>query len=238
MSQPPDIWDFFDRIYCISLDERHDRRQQAREQFAAAGLLERVEFVLVAKHPENREKGIFESHMSCLKKGLAAGARRIMVFEDDLFFRHFDPRALREACAQLESLGTWNAFFLGAITRGSRRTGSPSLVKIKYRCLAHAYALNGSFAQRLVREEWNQLPFDELLRQNQSDFFALHPMTAFQGLSGSDNQTVIIDRLRRLFGGLPFIQKVNEFYQNHKALCLAAHLTLLGVIGLLAYKLW
>lgn len=232
-----DTWKFFDKIYCISLDARIDRREQAKKQFAGVGLLERVEFIVVAKHHENRVKGIFESHMLCLKKGLEAGAQHVLVFEDDILFRSFDPQSLDESCSGLDRFETWNGLFLGCLTSGSRKTRTRSLVKIKYRCLAHAYALNAPFAERIVREEWSEIPFDELLRRNNSDFFAIHPMCVFQGLSGSDNETMVIDRMRRFFGGLPFIQKVNELYQNHKALIFVLHLAVLFVLGILC-KLW
>ncbi len=234
----PDPWIFFDAIYCISVDDRFDRREQVKKQFAAVGLQERVEFVLVARHPENREKGIFESHLLCLKRGLAAGAQHILIFEDDVFFRDFDSRALAEACAHLDRLETWDGLFLGGITSGSRQTGVKSLVRIQYRCLSHAYALNGPMARLIVREEWSGIPYDGLLRRNNGDCFAIYPMYAFQGLSESDNQTVAIDRIRRLFGGLPFIQKMNEIYQNHKPLVLAVHLAVFCVLGTLVYTLW
>jgi hypothetical protein len=233
----PDPWRFFDTIYCISVDDRHDRREQVRKQFAAVGLLERVEFVLVTRHPENRGQGIFESHMLCLQRALATGAQHILVFEDDVFFRDFDSHALAEACAYLEHLAGWDGLFLGCITSGSRKTGVKPLVSIKYRCLSHAYAVNAPMARRVVREEWSGIPYDELLRRMNGDFFAIYPMCAFQGLSKSDNQTVAIDRIRRLFGGLPFIQKMNEIYQNHKALVLAAQLAVVLVLGALSYTL-
>lgn len=234
----PDPWKFFDAIYCISVVDRFDRREQVGKQFAGVGLLERVEFVLVARHPENREKGIFESHMLCLQRGLTAGAQHILVFEDDVFFRDFDPGVLAEACLHLERLEAWNGLFLGGISSGSRKAGVKSLVSIKYRCLAHAYALNAPFAARIVREEWSGIPYDGLLRRNTDDFFAIYPMCAFQGLFDSDNQTVAIDRMRRLFGGLPFIQKMNESFENHKSLFLALPLTAFLVLGALAWTLW
>lgn len=234
----PDPWKFFDAIYCISVDDRFDRREQVGKQFAGVGLLERVEFVLVVRHPENREKGIFESHMLCLQRGLTAGAQHILVFEDDVFFRDCDPRVLAEACLHLERLEAWNGLFLGGISSGSRKAGVKSLVSIKYRCLAHAYALNAPFAARIVREEWSGIPYDGLLRRNTGDFFAIYPMCAFQGLSDSDNQTVAIDRMRRLFGGLPFIQKMNESFENHKPLLLALPLAAFLVLGALACTFW
>ncbi|OGQ86101.1 MAG: hypothetical protein A2512_06095 [Deltaproteobacteria bacterium RIFOXYD12_FULL_56_24] len=234
----PEPWKFFETIYCISVADRNDRQEQVQKQFAAVGLGERVEFVLVARHPKNREQGIFESHMLCLNKGLAAGAQHILIFEDDVFFRDFTPRALAEACQHLESLENWDGLFLGGITSGSRRTGVKSLVSINYRCLSHAYALNNPFARRIVREQWRGIPYDGLLRKINGDFFAAYPMCAFQGLSESDNQTVAIDRMRRIFGGLPFIQKMNERYQNHKPLFLALHLTAFLALGALAWMWW
>lgn len=236
--QQPDGWSFFDRIYCISIDEREDRREKAQAQFTTVGLLDRVEFVIVAKHPENRTQGIFESHMHCLRKGLKAGADHILIFEDDVFFQKFDERLLHEACAALENSTNWDALFLGCITGGSKKTEHKTLVRVQYRCLAHAYAVNRPFAQRIVRKEWKGIPFDELLRRQQQEFYALYPMCAFQGRDGTDNQTVVIDRIRRFFGGLPFIQKANELYQNHKILLLALNLALLLGLGALICRVW
>ena len=229
---PGNGWDFFAKVYCISIDARRDRRKQARKQFAAVGLLDRVEFVIVAKHSENPEQGIYESHMQCLQRGLADNADTILIFEDDVFFEDFDAQTLESCGSLLENTKKWNGFFLGCITTGSRKTDEKFLKKIQYRCLAHAYALNQSFAKHIVRETWSGIPFDELLRRHQSDFFALYPMCAFQGQAVSDNKTVVIDRMRRIFGGLPFIQKANEFYQNRKLFIILLHcigITALGV---------
>lgn len=237
-NRQPEPWAFFDKIYCISLKTRPDRRAQAARQFAEAGLLHRVEFVVVARHPEDREEGIFQSHLQCLSKGLRDNGQHILVFEDDVFFQELDPRALREACNHLETTSDWQALFLGCITDGSTRIDHTPLAKITYRCLAHAYALNRPFAEDIARQPWSGIPFDELLRRRQTNFYALYPMCAFQGRAGSDNQTVVIDRLRRLCGGLPFIQKMNEMYQNHKTALLPATLAAVLLLALLTFKLW
>jgi len=236
ITMQPDSWDFFDKIYCISLDTRTDRREHARQQFAEVGLLDRVEFVIVAKHPDNPEQGIFDSHMHCLNKGLAAKARNILIFEDDILFQRFNPDVLRNACHNMGLVANWNALFLGCITDGSGKTGQKNLVKITYRCLAHAYALNRSFAQKIVMEMWDNIPFDELLRRHNKDFYALYPMCAFQWPASSDNRTLVIDRIRRICGGLPFIQKANEFYQNHKVILQFFAFFLLLAVALLAFK--
>jgi hypothetical protein len=59
-ASPSSPWAFFDKIYCISLDEREDRRQEARKQFGNVGLADRVEFVIVKKHPADNEQGIHD----------------------------------------------------------------------------------------------------------------------------------------------------------------------------------
>ncbi|MDJ0623540.1 MAG: hypothetical protein QNJ17_11280 [Desulfocapsaceae bacterium] len=210
-----DDWTFFDKIYCISIDQRRDRREQVKKQFAEVGMLERVEFAIVDKHPTNPEQGIFESHMACLQKGLARGGRHILVFEDDVFFQTYNSSVLRGVCDYLDTGVKWNGLFLGCMVDGSTRTAEKNLMKITYRTLAHAYALNRPFAEKLVQNSWKGIPFDEFLRLNQEEFYAIYPMCAFQGLSGTDNQRIAIDRVRRLFGGLPFIQKMNELYHNH-----------------------
>jgi GR25 family glycosyltransferase involved in LPS biosynthesis len=236
MAPLADPWLFFDKIYCISIDKRLDRRTEAKKQFAAVGLLERVEFELVTKHPDNQEKGIFQSHMHCLHKGLQAGARHILIFEDDILFQGFNGQKLHHATTFLQTLHAWNAFFLGALTTRITKTTELNVVKIRYRCLAHAYALNRPFAQRIIQEEWNGIPFDDLLRRHDNDFFALSPMLAFQSHASTDNQTIRLDRMRRLFGGLPFIQKMNEHFQRHKALILWLHFLLFTALTLFFIK--
>jgi hypothetical protein len=217
-------WDFFDKIYCITLDSRPDRMLAAKKQFAAVGLDGRVEFFIVAKDGEDPVRGIYQSHLRCLSQGLEAGARQILIFEDDVFFRGFRAERLRAACLFLRETDRWDAFFLGCITNGSRRTGHDAVVQVQYRCLAHAYALSRPYAERMVRETWRGVPFDEVLRRCKGQFFALSPMCAFQGLAGSDNETVWIDKLRNLCGGLPLIQRCNEIYHNNKGLVIALHL--------------
>jgi GR25 family glycosyltransferase involved in LPS biosynthesis len=238
MTASPDPWFFFDKIYCISIDTRIDRKTEAQKQFSTVGLLDKVEFVLVKKHPDNPEQGIFEAHMRCLKKGLQAGGKHILIFEDDIFFKTFQPEKIISATQFLENRKNWKAFFLGAISSKITATEVSSVVKLQYRCLAHAYALNRPFAEKFVQEPWNNIAFDELLKQKCKEFYALSPMLAFQGEASSDNRTIFLDKMRRLFGGLAFIQHMNEFYQKHKLAVIMSHgLLTLGALLLIA-KLW
>jgi len=84
VSKQTDAWNFFDRLYCISLREREDRRQSALQEFSKVGLADRVEFVLGERHPDNMEEDVLLFPYALPAKGLEAGANNIVIFEDDV----------------------------------------------------------------------------------------------------------------------------------------------------------
>jgi hypothetical protein len=236
MTPGTDPWSFFDTIYCISIDTRIDRRDEAKRQFESCGFLDRVEFVLVSKHPHNQEEGIFQSHMQCLAQGLEAGAQHILIFEDDILLKNFNGENLLRATAHLQKSPSWQAFFLGAICTRIQKTSEPALNAIRYRCLAHGYAVNRPFAEHLLQQTWSHVPYDTLLQKQCKDFFAISPMIAYQSSASTDNQTMILDRFRRLFGGLPLIQRGSAFYQTHKGVFITLHLLFLALLLFLWIK--
>ncbi len=224
-------WDYFDKFYCISIDERADRRAHAKVQFDKVGLADKVEFVLVQKHLIDCEEGIYDSHMTCIKKGLQAGAGNIVIFEDDILFDRFCPAGLENCVDFLSGIDHWNAMFFGCLVSGSKKTGNKAVLKVKYRCLAHGYALNRQFAEQLVQIPWQQIPYDDLLKNFAEGFYAVYPSFAFQSNSLTDNINKIgLDRFRRLLGGLKRIQKWNEFYHRYRMPVIAAHVVVLLVI--------
>jgi hypothetical protein len=228
------LWDFFDNVYCISLDEREDRRQEAQRQFRSVGLAERVEFVIVKKHPIDNEKGIYESHMECLRRGLRSGACRMLIFEDDVIFERFSQRVLSDCIHFLSTHADWKMFFFGCLTRGSWRTANPCVSKIRYRSLTHAYVIQCRFAETLLAQPWRRLPFDALLESLAEDYYAAYPSFAFQSNSRTDNLRLSrLDRWRRVFGGLVRIQKMDEFYHRHPWMVIAAHIFLIGIFLML-----
>ena len=224
-------WEYFDKFYCISIEERADRRAEAKTQFEKVGLADKVEFVIVKRHPHNCEQGIYQSHMACIKKGLHAGARNIVIFEDDILFDRFSPASLGNSVNFLSGIASWNALFFGCLVSGSRRTANKSVQKIKYRSLAHGYVLNRGFAELLVKTAWQEMPYDYLLRSFGEGFYAVYPSFAFQSNSMTDNlKKEHLDRFRRLLGGLRRIQKANEFYYRYRMPFIAAHVIVLLII--------
>ena len=228
MTKEFNSWGFFDRLYCVSLQERKDRRKSALKEFSKVGLADRVEFELGEHHPYNIEQGVYESHMICLRKGLEAGAKNIVVFEDDVEFDRFDPERLRSCTEFLRQHPEWKVLLLGALIRSSRKTTNPCVQKVRYQSLTHAYALNRHYAETLAYEPWQGIVNDTLFRPLTDDVYAIYPMCAFQKYFTSDNykypKLVLI---RRLLGGLKRIQKTNEFYQRHKFGVIAAHVMII-----------
>jgi hypothetical protein len=155
-------WSFFDRVYCISLDKREDRRREAMRQFAAVGLADRVEFVIVKKHPTDCEQGIYDSHLQCMARGLAAGANAMLIFEDDIVFDRFSPPVLAGSLEFLQGNKDWQVFFLGCMVKWSRRVAGAAVVQVGYRSLTHAYAIGREFAEIMVKEyQWAGVAFDD-----------------------------------------------------------------------------
>ncbi|HPD56189.1 MAG TPA: hypothetical protein P5294_09295 [Smithellaceae bacterium] len=216
MKSENSAWDYFDRLYCISLREREDRRQSAREEFAKVGLANRVDFVVVERYAYDVMQQIYESHMLCLQKGLEAGARNIVVFEDDVGFEGFDPRRLQSCVEYLKQNPSWKVFLFGALIRASRKTENPSVQKVRYQSLTHAYALNRDYAQTLAYVPWQGIANDTLFRPLKDGVYAAYPMFAFQKDFSSDNLEYLrLERFRKLLGGLKRIQKGIEFYRRH-----------------------
>lgn len=80
-----------DAAYCLNLVKRHDRRDRAEAQFAAAGVTPPVVFFdaldgRVLSHPgviSNGQAGCCASHLSLLRAARERGDRHVLVFEDD-----------------------------------------------------------------------------------------------------------------------------------------------------------
>lgn len=233
-------WSFFDKVYCISLVNREDRRVEAQAQFARVGLAAQVEFLLVEKHAVNPEQGIYESHLRCMQKGLESGAERILIFEDDVVFLHYSPRRLAELLCFMHSHPAWDVFFLGCMVRNCWKLPGLPAARIRYRSLTHAYAVTRAFAEKVVRQHpWQGIAYDDFLRDLESKrMYVAYPALAFQSDSPSDNDVYLrLDRMRRLCGGLIVLQKFDQWYHRYRWQLIGLHV-LLPAAAAIAALLW
>ena len=92
------LWDCCDAIYCLTLRTRPERRLAAHIQFATAGLSSRITFLEQEPDVEDGKRGCFHAHQQAARLALEAGAKRVLIFEDDVeFLPHFSSHAA--ACA-------------------------------------------------------------------------------------------------------------------------------------------
>ena len=218
-------WEFIDKAYCISLKHRTDRRQRSQLQFSDIGLLDRVEYVPAQQYPGDSEQGIYASHMHCIARGIDSGAQRIAVFEDDVVFHRFEPERMIQCARFLAAMTDWQVFFLGCLVSRSFPTRCAAVRRVRYRSLAHAYVLNRTFAEKLLESKWTGRPFDTVLRDSAQAAYAIYPGVAFQSDARSDNHRLwVLDRFRRLCGGLGFIQAMNERWHRHFKIVVIFHL--------------
>jgi len=229
---PENPWAFFDRLYCISLRDRTDRRERAGLEFSRMGIEKRIEFLLVDKDHNDPCRGIFASHLLCMEKAIDAGAQQWVVFEDDVVFHRYDPKILTDTVTHLSTGSTWTLLFFGCLIKGSSKTGNPKVKKIRYQALTHAYAVSRTFGKEILRQPWCGIPYDVMLRKLSDDYLGTTPFFAFQNNAKTDNDACRgLDRFRRCFGGLGFIQLMNEFFHAHRLLIIFGHLAVLAGLG-------
>lgn len=115
------VFEQFDRIYCLNLEHRTDRRESAQKQFDEHGL-SKVEFVNAIDGAKNEFKSIYKqitpgamgayrSHLMLVKKAYDSGAESVFIFEDD--FR-FEPGFKDFFAYQMHQLpNDWNFLYAG-----------------------------------------------------------------------------------------------------------------------------
>lgn len=111
---------FFDKIYCINLDERKDRWNECLKNFQKYEIdnYERIDAIKVNGNIHPKRKGQLGCALSFCKtfeKALADGHEKILIFEDDFEFP-FPKEDLFEKLNRsiIELPKDWDSFYLGA----------------------------------------------------------------------------------------------------------------------------
>ena len=94
------------------------------------------------------------------------------------------------------------------------------------------------FAEILVQRPYQTVPYDDFLKGlRDEEMYAVYPSFAFQSNSRSDNERfLLLDRFRRLCGGLKRLQLGNEFYHRHRPIVIGAHVLVILIL-ILSFKL-
>ena len=135
-----------DAIFCISLTDRADRRDQFRTQFAGSGL--DVEFILVERDSEDPQRGCYNSHRQCAELALSRGYERVLIFEDDATLVPFRGNLVIRINRFLGARDP-EIFYLGAMLGKLWMTWSPGIARIRAQG-AHAYMLSADGCKKVV----------------------------------------------------------------------------------------
>jgi uncharacterized protein DUF6165/glycosyl transferase family 25 len=181
-------FEFFDAIYCINLDSRPDRWQEATREFTAIGIMDRVERVAGIRHA-NPLEGCRLSHLECVRRASAAGAEIALIFEDDVTMPGFSPELLAQALDQLRAVPDWELFFLGGRvwTRPAERYENLFRARITQ---SHAYAIH----RRAFAKVERSYPSIDVFYANNLKSYCVLPMLAWQRDGFSDTQRASMSR--------------------------------------------
>jgi hypothetical protein len=179
-------WSFFDKIYCINLVTRNDRKINAQSIFDKYNIP--AEFYTVEKHPEGGTIGCFNSHASLIRHGYNKGYKNMLIFEDDIEDTNsLTPDNLRKSTDFMKDNNSWDLFYLGAfpeINRHVTKKMGNSIYSLHSIC-THAYVINRKYMEKLKNLQWSGVEIDYLYLKN-AESYASYPTLFIQGVSKSD----------------------------------------------------
>jgi GR25 family glycosyltransferase involved in LPS biosynthesis len=183
------IDDYFDGIYCINLDERTDRWEQAKKEFDKLGISNVKRFSAI-KH-EKGAIGCRESHLNIIQEAKNLGLKNILVFEDDVLVIENHLNEIENTLNELKNI-EWELFYFGATVDpnvGKLTKETNNLVLTNFAYTTHAYAINNSIFDFILSEAPFHPIIDvfycrQIVPRNKS--FIMNPMLCIQQESYSD----------------------------------------------------
>lgn len=172
----------FDKIYYLNLDSREDRKNRIQEHFNKFKVkAERIPGTIIKPEEvsecnkgmvlDDYNLGLAPARLGCATTQLKAiqaakdaGAKNVLIFEDDAFIFEEHIEALKEALKELEYLPKWDMLFLGANVLAPIYQISPHVGKLTGAYCAHAYAVNSHFYDKILNFRFDVFKaYDEYL---------------------------------------------------------------------------
>ncbi len=149
-----DPFAYFERIWCINLQSADDRWRRMAARFKCLGIGDRVERFPAVSTPGNHHAGYALSHRRIMAAARAAGAERVLVFEDDVVFLEEIRVYLDPAVVELRDIA-WDIFYLGGCVRTPECppiSGCQHLLMPRQQTFTHAVAYNVAFMDRVLAD--------------------------------------------------------------------------------------
>jgi len=196
-------FDKFDKIYYLNLDSRDDRKNRIEDHFNKFKIkAERIPGTIITPEQVTRYNegmildeynlGLAPARIGCAATQLKAvqaakdaGAKNVLIFEDDAFIFEEHIEALKEALKELEYLPKWDMLFLGANVLAPIHQIAPHVGKLTGAYCAHAYVVNAHFFDKILEYKFEQFKaYDEYLfnemRNPNYNIYAILPIVATQ----------------------------------------------------------
>jgi GR25 family glycosyltransferase involved in LPS biosynthesis len=129
--------------------------------------------------------GCAATQLKAVQAAKDAGAKNVLIFEDDAFIFEEHIEALKEALKELEYLPKWDMLFLGANVLAPIHQIAPHVGKLTGAYCAHAYVVNAHFFDKILEYKFEQFKaYDEYLfnemRNPNYNIYAVLPIVATQ----------------------------------------------------------
>ena len=168
------IQDFCDKMFCINLDNRHDRWNRVQKEFGRIGVS--PERFSAIKHEHGRT-GCRMSHQAVIKKAKDSNWDRVLIFEDDVLFHPDALMVFDSAIRQLPE--EWDLLYFGCIW-GTSEPYTLNLSKIVSCKLGHAVIFNKSSYDMALASKEKSMDRTNLLIHPMGRSFCVSPMIAQQ----------------------------------------------------------
>lgn len=186
---------FFDAIYCINLDKRHDRWERVSKSFKNNNI-DVIRFPAI-EHKDGRI-GCIKSHVEILKIAKERNLKNVLIFEDDVVFIN---SVVDNTFEQLPI--DWEMCYIGANIHTNLIKYSDNLFTIKQAFSTHAIAYNNTIFDFIINKYDNIEKLDNYADiydvwlsnniQQRNKSYIIYPLVAIQEKGYSDIEHNFID---------------------------------------------
>jgi Coenzyme PQQ synthesis protein D (PqqD) len=146
-------FDFFAAIYCLNLDQRPDRWENALRRFGMLNITSRVERFPAIPTPHNHHEGCTISWRLMVAQARDRGLANFLGIEDDAIFLDTTLEVLSRAVSELAGMD-WDLLYLGgaAWEEPAEIPGHVALQSPRSLACTHALAVNHSAYERILAD--------------------------------------------------------------------------------------
>lgn len=153
---------FFDGVFCLNLDRRPDRKQQAIAEFSKFGIdvqfisgVDGKELEIVNKTSSdglpvsNGDMGCTLSHLKMIQLAKERGYKTVLIFEDDVELPPVFNSIIEDYLLKLPK--DWDMLYFGGNHAGGFEMVNDKIGRIKKTYTTHAYAVNHTVFDEMIK---------------------------------------------------------------------------------------